>query len=150
MRPPLTVIRNFITPAEQAQLLALWATAQERAVQNQRGYSYIGLDIHEPPQHLIDRACALMGFPTCPQGTTDTFFLHHENGAATRAHQDYNRICRLNVIVKAPQDGGLFYVDDQLADVGENDAVIFLPALIHFLTPIVGERLIWSVGIHVA
>lgn len=81
-------------------------------------------------------------------GATDCFFLHYQHGDATKAHVDRGRLARLIALVDAPESGGELIVSGERANLREGDAVVFCPATdVHEVTPVVGSRLVWSVGI---
>lgn len=142
----MDLIRKLMSTQEVERLLLIWE--QERVI----GW-------------LIDREVKKCHFTPClneefkakallylPQARydeltyVDSFFIYYTDGDKTEPHMDGRSGKRINVLLKKPEEGVL-RISDRDVPMEVGDAVVFYPDKeLHEVTPVKGERLIWSVG----
>jgi len=146
----MTILRAFLTSDECERYVRLWATivAAGGGTLQRRSYRFewIGSRPEVRADPTYRRALAALGY----RGeVTDAFLAHYSHGQGVAPHTDAHRLRRLNVLLVAPRAGGELTIDGEVAPLGVGDGVIFEPSRqMHSVSPVDGERLVWSVGLH--
>jgi 2OG-Fe(II) oxygenase superfamily len=97
----------------------------------------------------IDRALALLGVPF--DELWDVYLIRYPDGAHIPEHLDPaqhgRRHRRINAMVAPPISGGELVIAGARFELAVGDAVVFEPDReLHCVTPVVGTRLVFSVG----
>jgi hypothetical protein len=141
----MRVIRHFLAPLEVDALSALWEQIKPLGwvVRRNQRRAYHFTPAGAAPADLLARALRRLGMVA----RFDSFFLHYDDGDSCPPHRDRRSRRRLNVLLRAPTAGGILVIEHQPIEMGVGDAVVFEPQrLLHEVTRVHGERLIWSVG----
>jgi hypothetical protein len=140
------VLRGFLGPWDIDRLITAWRATSAggwHVVRAQRqAYRFTPA---APPPDLMARALAEL--PSEPAWRyTDSFYLHYRNGDRAPPHVDPRSGVRLNACLIPPWAGRLVVAGEEVW-LEAGDAVVFRPSeQVHEVTPVTGERLIWSVG----
>jgi len=145
------VLRGFLDVDEVASLCAL-ATPKDgwRAGRQGTGYDTLPLRDAMPRDHaLVARALAELGTPF--EDYWDVYLIRYLDGAHIPEHTDAaqhgKRHRRINAVLAQPTAGGALHIDGTLVELAIGDAVLFEPDReVHHVTPVVGTRLLFSVG----
>jgi hypothetical protein len=86
---------------------------------------------------------------------SDCILIHYPNGSWCPKHKDVlltggedNIHTRVLIMIQQPESGGELFIEDVLVPLEVGDAVIFRPCEVeHHVTPVVGERLMFGVGV---
>ena len=141
------IVHNFLRPED----ICLFEELAERShfEPGRQGTGYEKLNIRGCFPNITERALHLL-YPKrqtfiegeCPGH--DCYLLCYRDGAYVPLHKDdatYGfRHRRLNAIVRAPESGGVLMIDGEIVDLRSGDAE-------HSVSPVVGERLVFSVGV---
>jgi hypothetical protein len=151
-------MKAFLERAEIDALLTIVdsATTWERGRQG-TGYEKlslpVGRDFGPTIAALTDKSVrALVQSIGGPMLGHDRYLIRYTDGTGVPPHRDPPlannlRHLRLNAIISAPTTGGELRMDGAIRPLVAGDAVIFRPDLVlHEVTPVVGRRLVWSVG----
>lgn len=149
----MRLIRQFLEPIQREYLLRLAYDDYRIWTAGSHGTGYVHTPVVDDYAlaPLIQRSLACI----TPEEilVKDVYLIRYDNGASIPLHKDPPladgmRHGRLNALLSAPVEGGVFMhgaFSPQLMLV--RDAVVFQPDVEeHGLTPLRGERLIWSVG----
>lgn len=148
----MRIIRRFLEPIQREYLVRLAYDDYRIWTPGRRDTGYE----HTP----IDDACLASLVQRSLSCITseeivghDIYLIRYKNGAHIPPHKDPPlmdglRHGRLNALLVVPIEGGVFMHGNLSPQPLElYDAVVFQPDVEeHSLTPVVGERLIWSVG----
>lgn len=143
----------FLAPAVRAVLGEL-AGAATRWQPGRQGTGYEKLDLRalDPaPDYLAGLLSTARVAMAVDYKEWDAYLLRYADGSFIPPHRDpthQGRHLRLNGVVKASAPGtGELRLDGEVFDLEEGDAVVFRSdQLLHQVSPIVGERLVLSVG----
>jgi hypothetical protein len=144
------ILRAFLSADEIAVLRALadtpsgWVTGRQGT-----GYDTLPLRDAFADHAAVARALATIGTPF--EHYWDVYVIRYLDGAHIPAHVDSaqhgRRHRRINALLAQPQSGGDLYIDDAHVVLDIGDAVLFEPDRErHYVTPVVGTRLLFSVG----
>ena len=146
----MKILRGFVSPDEVAALRACAGAEVGWLVGRQRS-GYEKLPLREPlRQHVVvKRALAELGTPY--QDYWDVYLIRYLDGAHVPDHVDAaehgRRHRRINIVLEEPRSGGALRIDGVEIDLSVGDAVLFEPDReVHHVTPVVGTRLVFSVG----
>lgn len=149
----VATLPGFLSVDERAALAAL-AAMPERAWTEGRqetGYFRSAVDATGPLlAALRDRSLAALGVDRA--APHDVWLLRYPAGASIPPHVDPAPQVgrghhRLNAVIVAPRAGGVLSLDGVPCPLAAGDAVVFRPDVQrHQLSPVDGERLVWSVG----
>lgn len=144
------VLRRFLSPDEIASLRALaetpngWVTGRQGT-----GYDTLPLRDALADHPIVARALAKIGTPF--EHYWDIYVIRYLDGAHIPEHVDAaqhgRRHRRINAVLAQPRSGGDLYIDQTHVVLDVGDAVLFEPDRErHSVTPVVGTRLLFSVG----
>ena len=147
----MMIVRAFAAPAEVAVLRALDGAWQP----GRQGTGYEKLPLRDalanhPIVHpIVARARALLGTPF--EDYWDVYLIRYRDGAHVPPHRDAaehgRRHRRINVVLVAPRAGGELAIGGAAVALGVGDAIVFEPDREeHAVSPVVGERVVFSVG----
>jgi hypothetical protein len=141
----MKVLQGFLSHGEVENLKLLWVEhlVGGWAVGGDRKYEIVPIEF--PPLCLLDKT-----LPELPKKPgliyVESFFIHYGNGGYTMPHTDFRTGHRINILLVAPEEGELV-INGLPVPMKVGDGVVFEPDTeMHEVTPIKGERLIWSVG----
>jgi len=142
------VLRAFLSAEELAELRAR-ATTNEGWTAGRQGTGYDILPLAERDHPLVARALGRLGTPY--EHYWDVYFIRYRDGSHIPAHTDPaqhgKRHRRLNALIAPATSGGELRIDGALVELATGDAVMFYPdAEVHEVAPVVGTRLLFSVG----
>jgi hypothetical protein len=143
------ILRAFLAVDEVASLCALAETASGWIAGRQgTGYDKLPLD-YTSDHALVARALARIGAPY--ENYWDVYVIRYLDGAHIPEHTDAaqhgRRHRRVNAVLAQPDAGGELHIDDILVELDVGDAVLFEPDReVHRVSPVVGTRLVFSVG----
>lgn len=142
------VLRGFLRPDELAVLRGRGANADGWRPGRQ-GTGYDILPIADRGEPRVTRALAQLGTPF--EDSWDVYLIRYPNGAHIPPHTDPGhhgrRHRRLNALVTPTTSGGELRIAASLVELAPGDAVVFYPdAELHEVSPVVGTRLLFSVG----
>jgi len=146
------VVPGFLTASELAELRArATATAGWTAGRQGTGYDILPLKQILPaaPGTLVSRSLGQLGTPF--EDYWDVYLIRYRDGSHIARHVDDaqhgKRHRRINAVVSAASGGGQLRIDGRRIELAVGDAVRFYPDReIHEVTPVVGTRLVFSVG----
>ena len=145
------VLESFLSADEVATLRALaeTPTGWKRGRQG-TGYDTLPLRAQLGADHpIVARALARLGVPF--EDYWDVYIIRYLDGAHIPEHVDAaehdRRHRRINAVLAQPESGGELHINDVLVVLDVGDAVLFDPDReVHHVTPVVGTRLLFSVG----
>jgi hypothetical protein len=142
------VLRAFLSAGELAELRGR-AAAAEGWTAGRQGTGYDILPIAERDHPLVARALAQLGTPY--EQFWDVYLIRYLDGSHIPAHTDPGqhgkRHRRLNALITPATAGGALRIDGTVVELAPGDAVMFYPdAEVHEVAPVVGTRLLFSVG----
>lgn len=145
----MRIICNFLSYEEVDEIKRLATEVEDvgwRLKDKRRAYQFV--PVVAPPAHLVARALdVLPKWDKEVRAFIDSFFIHYKDGDYTKPHKDQRSGYRLNVLIVEPVSGDL-WINGKVVKMFTGDAVVFSPdSEEHAVTPIKGERLIWSVGL---
>lgn len=146
----MNIVRGFLSATELAMLRTLgefkhgWVTGRQAT-----GYQNLPLRPAFSSHTLVQRALAMIGPPY--EDYWDAYVIRYLDGNFipdhTDAAQQGRRHRRINAVIALPASGGELAIDDVVVDLAVGDAVVFEPDReIHRVSPVVGTRLVFSVG----
>jgi predicted 2-oxoglutarate/Fe(II)-dependent dioxygenase YbiX len=147
-----TVLPQFLSPAEVAELRALAASTAEgwKAGRQHTGYDILPLRAVMPiASPFVARGLAHVGTPF--EDYWDVYFIRYLDGAYIPPHTDpaeHGRTHRrINAVLTQAQIGGDLVVGGEIIPLAVGDAVLFSPSGdVHEVTKVGGPRLLFSVG----
>ena len=146
----MQILRAFLSPDEVASLRAL-ADTPTGWVAGRQGTGYDTLPLRDTfaGHPLVERALAQIGTPY--EDYWDAYLIRYLDGAHVPDHvdaaQDGKRHRRLNAVLAQPTAGGELRIGGDLVELAVGDAVLFDPdRQVHRVSPVVGMRLVFSVG----
>ena len=146
------VLRGFLTASELTELRAL-ATAPDGWTAGRQGTGYdifpLKTILPATPGTLVSRALAQLGTPF--EDYWDVYLIRYRDGSHIAKHVDDaqhgKRHRRINAVLTAARRGGELWIDGGRVELAVGDAVRFYPDReLHEVTPVVGTRLLFSVG----
>lgn len=145
------VLPAFLSAVEIAELRARAAVADGWTPGRQgTGYDILPLKQVLPGAGtLVTRSLARLGTPF--EDYWDVYLIRYLEGSHIARHVDDaqhgKRHRRINALVTPPAGGGALWIDGRLIELAVGDAVRFYPDReVHEVTPVVGSRLLFSVG----
>ena len=137
----------FLSAADIAELLARRDDSGWKPGRQGTGYDILPLP--RVAEGVVARALAHVGTPF--EDHWDVYLIRYAHGSHIPPHRDAaehgRRHRRLNALLAAPRAGGRLFVDGTEVVLAVGDAVVFEPsAELHEVTPVDGERLLFSVG----
>ena len=144
------VLRGFLLADEITELRAL-AETPSGWVMGRQGTGYDTLPLRDAlaDHAAVARALAKIGTPF--EHYWDVYVIRYVDGAHIPEHVDAaqhgRRHRRINAVLARPRSGGDLYIDHAPVVLDIGDAVLFEPDReTHYVTPVVGTRLLFSVG----
>jgi hypothetical protein len=142
------VLRAFLSPTELAELRERSRVA-DGWTPGRQGTGYDILPLAWPDHPLVVRALGQLGTPF--EHHWDVYLIRYLDGAHIPAHTDPaqygKRHRRINAVVTQASAGGDLRIDGALVELTTGDAVVFYPdAEVHEVTPVIGIRVLFSVG----
>ena len=147
------ILRAFLAVDEVASLCAI-ATSPGVWIAGRQGTGYDTLPLRDtfaghPLPPSTQRALAKIGRPY--EDYWDAYLIRYLDGAHIPEHVDAaqhgRRHRRINAVLAQPRAGGELRIDGVLVELDVGDAVLFEPDReIHRVSPVVGTRLLFSVG----
>jgi len=145
------VLPGFLDAREVAELVALGTASGWTAGRQGTGYDKLELRTVLPadPGSLIARALAHVGTPF--GDFWDVYLIRYLAGSHIPPHTDPaqhgRRHHRLNAMLVPADGGGELRVDGVPVELATGDAIVFAPDReVHEVSPVVGSRLLFSVG----
>jgi predicted 2-oxoglutarate/Fe(II)-dependent dioxygenase YbiX len=146
------VLPAFLSAAEVTELRERASSAAGWTAGRQgTGYDILPLKQILPggPGTLITRALALLGTPF--EDYWDVYLIRYLEGSHIAKHVDDalhgKRHRRINAMLTSAHGGGELWIDGRRIELAVGDAVRFYPDReIHEVTPVVGTRVVFSVG----
>lgn len=143
-----SVHRQFIVPEDVVKFRNI-AACSSGWHPGRQGTGYDILSLKKMAGAPFDRARQLIGVQH--DGAWDAYLIRYNDGSFIPPHRDDAsfglRHRRLNVLVTAPISGGELLIGGILVSLAEGDGVMFHPNEDeHSVEPVVGERLLFSVG----
>jgi hypothetical protein len=146
----MTILAGFLSAAERQHLLAMARDPARIWSAGRQETGYARSPVADPAlAPLVTRSlAAIHGGPLHGH---DVWLLHYGDGAFIPPHvdpplTDGAHHGRLNAIIAAA-GGGVLILDGAEVPLAPGDAIVFRPDVQrHAVTPVVGERFVWSVG----
>ena len=146
----MKILRGFLDDRELAMLRTLgelehgWVAGRQAT-----GYQNLPLRPAFSSHTLVQRALAIVGPPY--EDYWDAYVIRYRDGDFIPEHTDAAQHGRghrrLNALIAPPTSGGELAIDGVVVDLAVGDAVVFEPDReIHRVSPVVGMRMLFSVG----
>ena len=143
----------FLAPAVRAALIDL-AASRGGWEPGRQGTGYEKLDLlalDDPPAFVAPLIAGARVAMAVEYTGSDAYLLRYRDGSFIPPHRDptrHGRHLRLNAVVQASAPGsGELRLDGEVFDLDVGDAVVFRSdQVLHQVSPVVGERLMFSVG----
>jgi hypothetical protein len=140
----MRILPYFFNSSDINNVLDYYRAARSRAYRTDRGYTAFKV----PRGDLSSYVGRCLGELDAETEAWDAFMLHYEDGQGVETHVDERTIRRLNVLVRAPEAGGVLTIDGADVSLLPGDGIIFESCRQpHSVSPCQGDRIIFSVGL---
>ena len=156
---PVRILKGFLRPEEKKILMDIAAgkhqdwwpcgTPNWQPGRQNTGYEKLPLRDRFAALPLVVRSAREVGVH---DDFWDCYILRYPDKGFIPPHVDqetmgHKKHARLNAVLQSPKAGGILKIENEVVELEELDAVLFYPGFsVHEVSPVEGERLLWSLG----